>query len=64
MQTTTETPNMFAQFSDLMMLDLAHLNALSPENLAMDGEANIESQKARFKRIQRDYSERREQLAA
>jgi hypothetical protein len=64
MQTTTETTNMFAKFSDLMMLDLAYLNALSPENLAMDGEASAEVQRARFKRIQRDYSDRREQIAA
>lgn len=64
MQTTTETANMFARFSDLVMLDLAHLNAMSPENLAADGERSIEAQRARFKRIQRDYNERREQLSA
>jgi hypothetical protein len=64
MQATTETPNMFARFSDLLMLDLAYLNALSPENLAMDGAASVDEQRARFKRIQRDYSERHAQIAA
>jgi hypothetical protein len=54
--------NMFANAKNFRELELQHMMASSPENVAMDGERSNSEIQAAYRRIKEDFVARRNEL--